>query len=116
MGKYRLRKSEHLRKSPDFKKVYANGRSCSDHFLVLFVLPNGLGTNRIGLSVSSKVGGAVTRNRIKRLFREVYRLNKDRLTPGLDLVFLARKDAAKLDFRRMEKSILMLYKRARIFQ
>ncbi len=116
MGKYSLKKSEHLRKNSDFKRVYSKGRSCADHFVVLFVLPNNLGRNRIGLSVSAKVGKAVKRNRIKRLFREVYRLNKDKLIQGLDLIFLARKDAIKLDFPKMERSILRLYKRARILK
>lgn len=116
MGKYSLRKSEHLRKSSDFKKIYSKGKSCADHFVVLFVLPNDLGRNRLGLSVSKKIGKAVKRNRIKRLFREVYRLNKDKLSQGLDLIFLARKDAIKLDFPKMEKSILRLYKRARILK
>lgn len=116
MGKYSLRKSEHLRKNSDFKKVYSKGKSCADHFLVLFVLPNDLGRNRIGLSVSKKIGKAIKRNRVKRLFREVYRLNKDKLIQGFDLIFLARKDAIKLDFPKMERSILRLYKRAKILK
>jgi ribonuclease P protein component len=116
MGKYSLRKSEHLRKNSDFKRVYSKGRSCADHFIVLFVLPNNLGRNRIGLSVSTKVGKAIKRNRIKRLFREVYRLNKDKLIQGFDLIFLARKDAVKLDFPKIERSILRLYKRAGILR
>lgn len=116
MSKYSLKKSEHLRKNSDFKKVYSKGRSCADHFIVLFILPNDLGKNRIGLSVSAKVGKATKRNRVKRLFREVYRLNKDKLIQGIDLIFLARKDATKLDFHKMERSILRLYKRARILK
>lgn len=116
MGKYSLKKSEHLRRDSDFKKVYSKGKSFSDHFLVLFVLPNDLGRNRIGLSVSAKVGKAAKRNRVKRLLREVYRLNKDKLIPGLDLIFLARRDAVKLDFPKMERSILKLYKRAKILK
>lgn len=116
MGKYSLKKSEHLRKNSDFRRVYAKGKSCADHFVVLFVLPNDLGRNRIGLSVSKKIGKAVKRNRVKRLFREVYRLNKDKLIQGFDLIFLARKDAIKLDFPGMERSILRLYKRARILK
>ncbi|MBU4128619.1 ribonuclease P protein component [bacterium] len=116
MGKYSLRKSEHLRKNSDFRRVYSKGRSCADHFIVLFVLPNDLEGNRIGLSVSKKIGKAVKRNRVKRLFREVYRLNKDKLIQGFDLIFLARKDVVKLDFPKMERSILRLYKRAKILK
>ena len=116
MGKYSLKKSEHLRKNSDFRKVYSKGRSYADHFIVLFTFPNDLGGNRIGLSVSKKIGKAVKRNRVKRLFREVYRLNKDKLIQGIDLIFLARKDVVKLDFPKMEKSILRLYKRAKILK
>lgn len=116
MGKYSLRKSEHLRKNSDFRRVYSKGKSCADHFIVLFVLSNDLEGNRIGLSVSKKIGKAVKRNRVKRLFREVYRLNKDKIIQGIDLIFLARKDVVKLDFSKMEKSILRLYKRARILR
>ncbi|KKK73422.1 hypothetical protein LCGC14_2893990, partial [marine sediment metagenome] len=116
MGKYSLRKNEHLRKNSDFRRVYSKGKSCADHFVVLFVLPNDLEGNRIGLSVSKKIGKAVKRNRVKRLFREVYRLNKDKLIQGIDLICLARKDAVKLDFSKMERSILRLYKRAGILR
>lgn len=116
MGKYSLEKSEHLRKALDFKRVYSQGKSCADHFIVLFVFPNELERNRIGLSVSKKIGKAVKRNRVKRLFREVYRLNKDKIIQGVDLIFLARKDATKLDFPKMERAILRLYKRARIIK
>ncbi|MGE3808428.1 MAG: ribonuclease P protein component [Gemmataceae bacterium] len=88
-----FRPHEHLRRPADFKRVYARKRSVSDSFLIVYACENGLGYNRLGLSVSRKVGSAVIRNRIRRLFREAYRLSKTDLPGGMDLVLIPRQGA-----------------------
>jgi len=75
-------------------------------------LPNGLNLSRYGFSVSKRVGKAVTRNRVKRLLREILRLIS--LQPGWDIVFIARPVAATADYTNLEKSVECLLSRARL--
>jgi len=80
--------------------VYRHGRSTANRHLVLYTFPNASGeSSRVGLSVSRKVGGAVQRNKVKRLLREAFARNEQRLPPGLDLVVVARPDALELTER-----------------
>jgi ribonuclease P protein component len=91
-----------LRRPADFDAVYDRRRSAADGTLVVYVRENGLKHLRIGLSVSKKFGSAVRRNRIRRLMREAYRLSKEELPAGFDLVLIPRPlDEYTLDaFRR----------------
>jgi ribonuclease P protein component len=88
---YRFLKAEHLRRPSDFQRVYDRRRSASDEWLLIYACENGLPHLRLGCSVSRKVGGAVRRNRLRRLYREAFRLTKHALPPGLDLVLIPRR-------------------------
>jgi ribonuclease P protein component len=90
MSDQRFRAYEHLRRPADFQRVYDRRRSVSDEQLIVYARDNDLPYNRLGLSVSRKFGGAVQRNRLRRLFREVFRLTKQNLPTGLDLVLIPR--------------------------
>ena len=87
-----------LSRSADFDRVFRNGRSHAGRELVLYVFPRGEGSGppRLGLSVSRKVGGAVERNRVKRLLREAFTVESARLPDGTDAVVVARPDARPL--------------------
>jgi len=86
-----------LSRSADFDHVFRHGRSHASRELVLYVFPRGEADQpRLGLSVSRKVGGAVQRNRIKRLLREAFALEGDRLPAGTDAVIVARHEANAL--------------------
>jgi ribonuclease P protein component len=87
-----------LSRSADFDRVFRQGSSHGGRELVLYVFPRaeGASTPRLGLSVSRKVGGAVQRNQVKRLLREAFAIDGDRLPPGSDIVVVARSDARGL--------------------
>jgi ribonuclease P protein component len=87
----RFLKAEHLRRPSDFRRVYERRRSVSDDWLLIYACENGLPHLRLGCSISRKVGGAVQRNRIRRLYREAFRLTKHALPAGLDLVLIPRR-------------------------
>jgi ribonuclease P protein component len=88
---YRFRPAEHLRRPADFQRVYHRRRSASDGWLIVYACENGLPHLRLGLSVSRKVGPAVRRNRLRRLYREAFRLTRPELPAGLDLVLIPRR-------------------------
>jgi ribonuclease P protein component len=90
-GSQRFRKAEHLRRPSEFKRVYDRRRSASDEWLLVYACENGLPHLRLGCSVSRKVGGAVQRNRLRRLYREAFRLTKCNMPVGLDLVLIPRQ-------------------------
>jgi ribonuclease P protein component len=86
-----FRPAEHLRRPADFKRVYDRRRSVSDGMLIVYACENRLPHLRLGLSVSRKFGGAVQRNRLRRLYREAFRLTRAEMPVGLDLVLIPRK-------------------------
>src|SRR5882757_5730514 len=94
MSTFAFRPAEHLRRPADFQRVYDRRRSISDGWLIVYACENGLPHLRLGLSVSRKYGGAVQRNRLRRLYREAFRLTRPELPAGLDLVLIPRRREA----------------------
>ena len=100
--------SQSLKKNRDFQNVYKKGTSFANSYLVMYILENGLQENRIGISVSKKVGNSVVRHRITRLIRESYRLNEHLFVRGLDIVVVARPGAKGRSFFEIESALLHL--------
>ena len=100
--------SESLKKNKDFQNVYNNGKSYANRFLVMYVLDNHSGNNRIGISVSKKVGNSVIRHHVTRLIRESYRLQEDMFNSGLDIVIIARATAREKKYKDIESALLHL--------
>ena len=94
----------------DFRNVYRNGVSRANRQLILYQIANGTERNRLGISVSKKVGNSVVRHRMARLIRESYRLNESDFSRGYDIVVVVRSSAVKLDYFGMEKSLIHLAK------
>ena len=103
-----MKKTESLKKTYQFSHVYNNGVSHADKYLVLYVLDNNTDCNRLGISVSKKVGNSVVRHHLTRLIRESYRLHEDVFNSGLDMVVVVRKGAKDIDFHSIEKSLMNL--------
>ena len=99
-----------LKKNRDFQNVYKNGKSKANKYLVMYVLENQLDSNRLGISVSKKVGNGVIRHHLTRLIRESYRLNKEMFNSGLDIVVIARESAKDRKYKEIESALLHLGK------
>ena len=102
--------SESLKKNHQFQFVYKNGRSYANKYLIMYVKENGFSKNRVGISVSKKVGNSVVRHRLTRLIRESYRLSEENFRCGFDIVVIARTSARGRDYRSIESALLHLGK------
>lgn len=109
----RFPREEKLTRSSEFGQLYAEGRAVSSRLAVLYVMRKGQG-RKVGFVVSKRLGKAVVRNRLKRLFREAYRLNKDKIADGVWMVFVVKRGSIGLPFWRIEREVLDLAERAGI--
>ncbi len=108
--------SESLKKNDDFRRVYRQGTSAADRYLVMYVLANNTGKNRIGISVRKKVGNSVVRHRLTRLIREAYRLRESDFSRGLDMVVVARVASRNHGFQDISSSLYKLAERHHILE
>ncbi len=105
-----------LKNYNEFRTVYTNGKIYSNKFLVMYVLENGTDINRLGISVSKKVGNSIVRHRLTRLIRECYRLNVDYLLKGYDIVIVARVNLKDKSYKETESAFLHLSKLHKIIK
>ena len=103
-----MRFSESLKKNRDFQTVYNKGKSFANSYLVMYVADNGLGKNRLGISVSKKVGNSIVRHRLTRLVRESYRLSEEHFRSGIDIIVIARTGARGKDYHEIESALIHL--------
>ena len=103
--------SSSLKLNHIFRRLY-HSKGVADSYLVLYARKNHLPQNRVGITVSKKLGKAHIRNRIRRRLREVYRLNEAQFRPGWDIVVVARSKCVDAEFSKLTKSYLSLAKKA----
>ncbi|NLH96594.1 MAG: ribonuclease P protein component [Clostridiaceae bacterium] len=110
-----MKNTERLKKNSDFARMYRKGRFFPGKYLVVYLMKNNAGFNRLGVSVSKKIGKSVKRNRVKRLIRESYRLLEPFIPVGLDIVITARKVDTTYSFADIMKEMKFLFKKAGAF-
>ena len=108
--------SDSLKKNADFQYVYKNGQSKANRYLVMYVCENQGSTNRIGISVSKKVGNSVVRHHLTRLIRESYRLNETSFRQGVDIVVVARPSAKDRSYQEIESALMHLAGRTKVLR
>ena len=103
-----------LKRNHEFKRLYNKGNSAASQCVAVYCRRNGKNENRLGITVSTKLGGAVQRNRIRRRLKEVYRLNEGKLMAGYDIVIVARMKSGTAGFSELESSVLFPLKKLNI--
>lgn len=115
-GREILKSSESMKSNTNFKKVYHNGKSYANMYLIMYVFKNETEKNRVGISVSKKVGNSVIRHRLTRLIRESYRLNEDMFNSGLDIVVIARVGARGKNYNEINSAFMHLARMHKILK
>ena len=95
-----------LKKNYEFKRLYNKGKTAVTPYMVVYALKNHKGIRRVGYTVSTKLGKAVVRNRIRRRLREIDRLNADKLKTNVDIVIVARSRCIEAEYSKMENAFL----------
>ena len=108
--------SESLKKNRDFQSVYRRGKSYGNKYLVMYLLPNQTENNRIGISVSKKVGNSIVRHHLTRLIRESYRLHEENVQRGHDMVVVARTAAKDRTYHEIESALIHLGRLHNIYE
>lgn len=100
-----------LKKNHEFRKLYSKGKSAASKYVVVYVCKNRKSGNRLGITVSTKLGGAVVRNRIRRRLKEIYRLNESSILTGYDIVIVARTKSRFAKWDELQSSVMFLFKK-----
>ncbi|WP_299089843.1 ribonuclease P protein component [uncultured Metabacillus sp.] len=112
-----MRRKYRIKKNEDFQAVFKHGKSIANRQFVIYIMQNPEEKEfRIGLSVSKKIGNAVTRNRIKRLIRQVFLEDKHKIANGKEYIVIARKPAADMGYHEVKSSLNHLFRKAKIYQ
>lgn len=105
-----------LKKNSDFRRLYSKGKSAVNPYVVVYCRRNREKHNRLGYTVSTKLGHAVVRNRVRRRLREIYRLNAPQLKSGYDIVIVARMRCVGAEYKKMETAVLEAFKKLELLE
>ena len=98
-----MKRAVTLKENYEFRRLYAKGTSAVTPSLVMYCRANKLGRNRLGVTVSTKLGHAVVRNRARRRLRELFRLSQGEMSPGFDVLLVARGRTARIPWKRLQR-------------
>ena len=110
-----MKHSVSLKDNRDFRRLYSRGKYAACSTLVLYWRPARRDQNRLGITVSTKLGHAVVRNKIRRRIREIYRLHEEELRRGMDLVVVARGRAPQVDYWKLDRDFDKMAKKLGIW-
>ena len=99
-----MKRTTTVKENYEFRRIYAKGRSGVSPYLVVYVRPNRRGRNRLGVTVSTKLGHAVVRNRVRRRIREIFHLSQGKMRQGYDCIVVARTRAAHADYWELKRA------------
>ena len=111
-----MKNTESLKKNTDFKRVYSEGDIKANKYLIMYKIGNNLTINRLGISVSKKVGNSVVRHHMTRLVRESYRLHEKVFNSGLDIVVVVKPCAKDCTYFEIESALLHLAKLHKLYK
>lgn len=111
MRDFRFKKKERITKKSEFQIIIKNGTRYTTQNFIIIIYANNLKLRRLGVAVNKKVGGAVKRNRVKRLLREFFRLNKGRLPETSDILFIAKPGSNQLNYSTLSEEMLGFFSR-----
>ncbi|MGV8153686.1 MAG: ribonuclease P protein component [Alkaliphilus sp.] len=111
-----MNKVNNIRKNKEYREVYKHGKSMANRLLIIYFKKNNSEENRIGFTVSKKVGKSVVRNRVRRLLKESYRLNFEKIEKGYDIVFIARKNVKESPFKEVKSAMMHLLRKKKLLK
>ena len=105
-----------VKENYEFRRMYSKGKSGVSSYLVVYFRPNRRGNNRLGVTVSAKLGHAVVRNRIRRRIREIFRLNQPKLKQGYDMIVVARGRSVRTSYQEMDRAFLSVCRKLELLE
>ena len=111
-----MKRATTVKENYEFRRIYAKGRSGVSPCLVVYCRPNKHPNNRLGVTVSAKLGHAVVRNRVRRRLREIFRLNQGKMRKGYDIIIVARSRSVTATYREMDKAFLRICEKLELLE
>ena len=111
-----MKRATTVKENYEFRRIYAKGKSGVSPYLVVYCRPNRRGNNRLGVTVSAKLGHAVVRNRVRRRLREIFRLAQPEMKQGYDIIIVARSRAVTASYRELNAAYLRMCEKLELLE